>query len=45
MINRLVFGLAYKRADLILTQARYYVDKLRRLYGVDSEGLLPPESG
>jgi glycosyltransferase involved in cell wall biosynthesis len=35
VINRLVFGLAYKRADLILTQAIFYVDKLRRLYGVD----------
>jgi len=35
VINRLVFGLAYKRADLILTQAMFYVDKLRRLYGVD----------
>jgi len=34
-INRLVFGLAYKKADLILTQARYYVEKLKRLYGVD----------
>jgi glycosyltransferase involved in cell wall biosynthesis len=35
MINRLIFGLAYKKADLILTQARYYVDKLRLLYRVD----------
>ena len=35
LVNRVVFGEAYRRADLILTQARFYVDKLRRLYGVD----------
>jgi len=35
LINRLVFGLAYRGADLILTQARYYISKLRRLYGID----------
>ena len=33
--NKIVFGMAYRRADLILSQARFYVDKLRRLYGVD----------
>jgi glycosyltransferase involved in cell wall biosynthesis len=33
--NKIVFSMAYRRADLILSQARFYVDKLRRLYGVD----------
>jgi glycosyltransferase involved in cell wall biosynthesis len=33
--NKVVFGMAYRKADLILSQARFYVDKLRRLYGVD----------
>ncbi|MCC6003727.1 MAG: glycosyltransferase family 4 protein [Thermofilum sp.] len=33
--NKIVFGMAYRRADLVLSQARYYADKLRRLYGVD----------
>jgi len=33
--NKMVFGMAYRRADLVLSQARFYVDKLRRLYGVD----------
>jgi glycosyltransferase involved in cell wall biosynthesis len=35
LANRIVFGLAYKRANLILTQAKFYIDKLKRLYGVD----------
>jgi glycosyltransferase involved in cell wall biosynthesis len=35
LVNRIVFGLAYKRANLILTQAKFYIDKLKRLYGVD----------
>ncbi|MGC9108015.1 MAG: glycosyltransferase [Infirmifilum sp.] len=35
LVNRLVFGTAYKKADLVLSQARFYVDKLRRLYGID----------
>jgi len=35
MTNRIVFGLAYRRADLILTQARFYIDKLKHLYGID----------
>ncbi len=34
-INKVIFGQAYKRADLILTQARFYIDKLRRLYGIE----------
>jgi len=34
-INKLVFGLAYRKADLILTQARYYTEKLKKLYNVD----------
>jgi glycosyltransferase involved in cell wall biosynthesis len=34
-LNRFVFGLAYWNADLILTQAKYYVDKLRKLYKID----------
>jgi glycosyltransferase involved in cell wall biosynthesis len=35
LVNRLVFGVAYKKADLVLSQDRFYVDKLRRLYGID----------
>ncbi len=35
LVNRVIFGEAYRRADLILTQARFYVDKLRRLYGIN----------
>jgi glycosyltransferase involved in cell wall biosynthesis len=35
LVNRIVFGLAYKRANLILTQAKLYIDKLKRLYGVN----------
>ncbi|ADN49855.1 glycosyltransferase family 4 protein [Vulcanisaeta distributa] len=35
MANRFIFGMAYRRADLILTQARFYIDKLRRLYSID----------
>jgi len=34
-INRIVFGLAYRKADLILSQARYYIEKLKKLYGID----------
>jgi glycosyltransferase involved in cell wall biosynthesis len=34
-VNKIVFGMAYRKADLILSQARFYVDKLRRLYDVD----------
>jgi len=34
-MNKIIFGLAYKKADLILTQARYYIDKLKKLYGID----------
>ncbi len=34
-INKVIFGQAYKHADLILTQARFYIDKLRRLYGIE----------
>jgi len=35
MANRIIFGLAYKKANLILTQAKFYIDKLKRLYDVD----------
>jgi glycosyltransferase involved in cell wall biosynthesis len=34
-INRIVFGLAYRKADLILSQARCYIEKLKKLYGID----------
>ena len=34
-INRIAFGLAYRKADLILSQARYYIEKLKKLYGID----------
>ncbi|ABW02283.1 glycosyltransferase family 4 protein [Caldivirga maquilingensis] len=34
-MNRLVFGAAYRWADLVLTQARFYMRKLRELYGLD----------
>jgi hypothetical protein len=30
--NRVVFGLAYRMADMILTQAKFYLDKLKKLY-------------
>jgi len=33
--NKIIFGLAYKRADLILTQAKYYIDKLKKLYNIN----------
>jgi glycosyltransferase involved in cell wall biosynthesis len=34
-LNRFVFGLAYWNADLVLTQAKFYVDKLRKLYKIN----------
>ena len=37
MANRVVLGLAYRKADLILTQARFYINKLKRLYDVNSD--------
>jgi glycosyltransferase involved in cell wall biosynthesis len=37
LTNRAVFGLAYRKADLILTQARSYIDKLKRLYGINQD--------
>jgi len=36
-INKIVFGLAYRKADLILSQARHYIEKLKKLYGIDPE--------
>jgi len=35
LANRVVFGLAYRMADMILTQAKFYLDKLKKLYGVN----------
>jgi len=35
LANRVVFGLAYRKADMILTQAKFYLDKLKKLYGVN----------
>jgi len=37
LANRVVLGLAYRKADLILTQARFYINKLKRLYGVNPD--------
>jgi glycosyltransferase involved in cell wall biosynthesis len=34
-MNKIIFGLAYRKADLVLTQARYYIDKLKKLYDID----------
>jgi glycosyltransferase involved in cell wall biosynthesis len=34
-VNKIIFGLAYKSADLILTQAKYYIDKLKKLYNIN----------
>lgn len=34
-VNRLVFGLAYRYADQIFVQAKFYVNKLRNIYRVD----------
>jgi glycosyltransferase involved in cell wall biosynthesis len=39
-MNKIVFGLAYKKADLILTQARYYIDKLKKLYNIDPDRVI-----
>jgi glycosyltransferase involved in cell wall biosynthesis len=35
LASRIVFGLAYRKADMILTQAKFYLDKLKKLYGVN----------
>ncbi|WP_069807889.1 glycosyltransferase family 4 protein [Vulcanisaeta thermophila] len=35
LANRVLFGTAYRMADLVLTQAMFYIEKLRRLYGLD----------
>ncbi|MCX8199475.1 MAG: glycosyltransferase family 4 protein [Sulfolobales archaeon] len=35
LTNRLILGQAYKKADLILTQARFYAKKLMELYGIN----------
>jgi glycosyltransferase involved in cell wall biosynthesis len=35
LANRVVFSLAYRKADMILTQAKFYLDKLKKLYGVN----------
>jgi glycosyltransferase involved in cell wall biosynthesis len=40
LTNRVVFGLAHRRADLILTSARFFVDKLRRLYCLDPNKII-----
>ena len=40
LINRIVFGEAYRRADLVLTQAEFYIDKLRRLYGINPSRII-----
>jgi hypothetical protein len=32
LANRVVFSLAYRMADMILTQAKFYLDKLKKLY-------------
>jgi len=34
-VNKIIFGLAYKRADLTLTQAKYYIEKLKKLYNIN----------
>jgi glycosyltransferase involved in cell wall biosynthesis len=39
-INKLVFGLAYRKADSILSQARYYIEKLKKLYNVDPNRII-----
>jgi glycosyltransferase involved in cell wall biosynthesis len=39
-INKIVFGLAYKKADLILTQARCYIDKLKKLYNINPDRVI-----
>jgi glycosyltransferase involved in cell wall biosynthesis len=33
--NRFVLGLAYWNADLVLAQAKFYIDKLRKLYKIN----------
>jgi glycosyltransferase involved in cell wall biosynthesis len=33
--NRFVFGIAYWNADLVLAQAKFYIDKLRKLYKIN----------
>jgi len=38
--TRLLYALAYRRADLVLTQARYYIPKIRRLYHIDPEKIV-----
>lgn len=38
--TRILYELAYKRADLILTQARYYIPKIVRLYHVSSNRVI-----
>ena len=35
LVNKVIFGLAYRTADLVLTQARFYIDKLRRFYSLN----------
>ncbi|MEM1510804.1 MAG: glycosyltransferase family 4 protein [Sulfolobales archaeon] len=37
LANRLVLGQAYKRADLVLSQARFYIEKLGNLYGINHD--------
>jgi glycosyltransferase involved in cell wall biosynthesis len=39
-INRIAFGLAYRKADLILSQTRYYIEKLKKLYGIDPKRIV-----
>jgi len=34
-MNKIIFGLAYKRADLTLTQAKYYIEKIKKLYNIN----------
>jgi len=52
-IGKILFGHAYRNADLIFVQAKYFVDKLKRLYHVDVRKVIylpnpidyiPPES-
>jgi len=36
-VAKMLYEIAYKHADLILTQARYYISKIAKLYRVNPE--------
>jgi glycosyltransferase involved in cell wall biosynthesis len=39
-ISKYLLGNAYKKSDIILVQAKYFIEKIQRMYGIDKDKII-----